>query len=63
LSPRFRWNPETGFTVGQKCMAVMLIESDNMEAARTFYESDEYTAAKFMREMAAMTDLLMIEGL
>jgi uncharacterized protein (DUF1330 family) len=44
-------------------MAVMLIESDNMEAARTFYESDEYTAAKFMREMAAMTDLLMIEGL
>ena len=41
----------------------MLIEFDNMEAARTFYESDEYPAAKIIREMAAMTDPMMIGGL
>ena len=40
----------------------MLIEFDSMDAAKTFYESDEYTAAKAIREMAAETDLLMIEG-
>ena len=40
----------------------MLIEFDNMEAAKTFYESDEYTAAKAIRQMAAKTDLLLIEG-
>ena len=43
--------------------AVMLIEFDDMEAAKTFYESDEYTAAKTIRQMAAKTDLLMIEGI
>ena len=42
--------------------AVMLIEFDIMDAAKTFYESDEYTAAKAIREMAVKTDLLMIEG-
>ena len=42
---------------------VMLIEFDSMEAAKAFYESDEYTAAKAIREMAAKTDLLMIEGI
>ena len=41
--------------------SVMLIEFDDMEAAKTFYESDEYTAAKTIRQMAAKTDLLMIE--
>ena len=41
---------------------VMLIEFDTMDAAKTFYESDEYTAAKAIREMAAKTDLLLIEG-
>ena len=41
---------------------VMLIEFDSMDAAKTFYESDEYTAAKAIREMAAETDLLLIEG-
>ena len=42
---------------------VMLIEFDNMEAAKTFYESEEYTAAKAIRQMAANTDLLMIDGI
>ena len=39
------------------------IEFDTMDAAKTFYESDEYTAAKAIREMAAKTDLLLIEGI
>ena len=43
--------------------SVMLIEFDDMEAAKTFYESDEYTAAKAIRQMAAKTDLLMIDGI
>ena len=41
----------------------MLIEFDTMDAAKTFYESDEYTVAKAIREMAAKTDLLLIEGI
>ena len=41
----------------------MLIEFDTMDAAKTFYESEEYSAAKAIREMAAHTDLLLIEGI
>ena len=55
--------PNADHREGELRGAVMLIEFDSMEAARSFYESDEYTAAKAIREMAAKTDLLMIEGL
>lgn len=41
----------------------ILIEFDDMDGARRFYESPEYTAAKAVREQAADTDLMLVEGL
>jgi uncharacterized protein (DUF1330 family) len=41
---------------------VMMIEFDSIEAARTFYTSDEYQAAKLVREQCSDTDLMLIEG-
>jgi len=40
----------------------ILIEFDSSEGARTFYESDAYTAARRVREKAAETDLLLVAG-
>jgi len=41
---------------------VMMIEFENIDAARTFYLSDEYQAAKAVRDACAETDLMIIEG-
>lgn len=41
---------------------VVVIEFDSLEAARRFYESPGYTAARKLRETAADTDLLLVEG-
>ena len=41
---------------------VMMIEFENIDAARTFYLSDEYQAAKAVRVACAETDLMIIEG-
>ena len=41
---------------------VMMIEFENIDAARTFYLSDEYQAAKAVRDACAGTDLMIIEG-
>ena len=41
---------------------VMRIEFENSDAARTFYLSDEYQAAKAVRDACAETDLMIIEG-
>ena len=41
---------------------VMLIEFESKEAANTFYYSDEYQAAKAVREACSDTDFMIIEG-
>ena len=41
---------------------VMMIEFDSVEAARTFYTTDEYQVAKLVREQCSDTDLMLIEG-
>lgn len=41
----------------------IIIEFENMEAARGFYESDAYSAARAVREQASDTDLMLVEGL
>ncbi len=41
----------------------ILIEFDGVEAARAFYESDAYTALRKIREAAAETDLMLVEGI
>jgi len=41
---------------------VMMIEFESKEAASTFYHSEEYHAAKAVREDCSDTDLMIIEG-
>ena len=41
---------------------VMMIEFDSLETARKFYLSDEYQAAKTIRDECSETDLMLIEG-
>ena len=55
-------NPEADHREGELRGTVIVIEFDDMEAARRFYESDAYTAARRVRERAAETDLLLVEG-
>ena len=40
----------------------MVIEFEDMDAARSFYESEAYTAARAVRETATETDLMLVEG-
>lgn len=55
-------NPEADHREGNLRGTVIVIEFDDMDAARRFYESDAYTAARRVRERAAETDLLLVEG-
>ena len=41
---------------------VMMIEFESKDAASTFYHSEEYQAAKIVREECADTDLMIAEG-
>ena len=41
---------------------VMMIEFDSLDAARKFYLSEEYQAAKAIRDMCSEADLMLIEG-
>jgi uncharacterized protein (DUF1330 family) len=40
----------------------MMIEFESKKAAETFYFSEEYQAAKAVREACSDTDLMIIEG-
>ena len=42
---------------------VMMIEFDSLEAARRFYLSDDYQAAKAVRDQCSDTDLMLVEGI
>ncbi|HAJ83454.1 MAG: DUF1330 domain-containing protein [Planktomarina sp.] len=41
---------------------VMMIEFDSLKTAETFYLSDDYQAAKVIRDECSETDLMLIEG-
>ena len=41
---------------------VMMIEFESKQAAHTFYNSEEYQAAKAVREECSDTDFMIIEG-
>ena len=41
----------------------MMIEFENIETARKFYFSEEYQAAKAIRDECSETDLMLIEGI
>lgn len=55
LNPTIKEGPESGLAV--------VIEFENLEAANFFYHSDDYTAAKAIRLLAAETDLIIAEGI
>ena len=54
------YNPEN--KEGKQSGIVTVIEFENMNQARKFYESKEYSKAKKIRESSAETDLILVEG-
>ena len=56
-------NPAADHREGNLRGTTIVIEFESMDSAKRFYESDEYTAARKTREMAAETDLLLVEGI
>ena len=47
---------------GSLAGVVMMIEFESKEVAEKFYFSEEYQAAKAIRDECADTDLMIIEG-
>jgi uncharacterized protein (DUF1330 family) len=56
-------NPEPEIMEGPKSGVSVVIEFDDIETARAFYHSEDYTEARTIREQAAETDLILVEGL
>jgi uncharacterized protein (DUF1330 family) len=56
-------NPAPDHREGAAHGLCILIEFDSLDQARSFYTSDAYTAARLIREQAAETDLVLVEGL
>jgi uncharacterized protein (DUF1330 family) len=56
-------NPAPDYREGTSRGIAIVIEFENMDAARRFYESDAYAAARAVREKAAETDLMLVEGI
>tara|TARA_B100001059_G_scaffold191332_1_gene194459 strand:+ start:812 stop:1102 length:291 start_codon:yes stop_codon:yes gene_type:complete len=55
--------PEVERREGDLTGLVVMLEFPSVEMARTFYESESYTAAKLVREGGSSTDLCIVEGL
>ena len=55
MTPTIKEGADSGIAV--------VIEFESLGAANTFYHSDDYTAAKAIRLLAAETDLIIAEGL
>jgi uncharacterized protein (DUF1330 family) len=47
---------------GQARARNVVVEFDSVEAARSFYFSEDYQAAKKMREYAATVEYVIVEG-
>ena len=54
--------PNPDVREGKNLGIALIIEFENIETARKFYESEKYQAAKAVRELAADTDLILVEG-
>ena len=55
-------NPAADYREGAVRGITIIIEFDDIATAKSFYESDAYTVARKVREQAAETDLLLVEG-
>tara|TARA_A100001015_G_C14957045_1_gene699226 strand:- start:390 stop:677 length:288 start_codon:yes stop_codon:yes gene_type:complete len=56
-------NPYPDLREGENAGLVIALEFESIEHAKRFYESDEYSAAKIVREMACSTELVLVEGI
>ena len=56
-------NPNPDLREGGNAGLVIVLEFESIEKARTFYESEEYAAAKMIREKACSTELVLVEGI
>ena len=54
--------PNPDVREGENLGIALVIEFENIDIARKFYESEKYQAAKAIRELAAETDLILAEG-
>lgn len=54
--------PNPDIREGKDSGLALVIEFESIQTARKFYESEEYQAAKAVRELAADTDLILAEG-
>ena len=55
-------NPTLEVREGRESGIVVVIEFENIEHARNFYESEKYTEAKKVRELASEAQLILVEG-
>ena len=56
-------NPSPDVREGSDSGVAIVIEFESIEGARKFYESDKYTEARAVRELAADTDLILVGGM
>ena len=56
-------NPSPEIREGSDSGVAIVIEFESIESARKFYESDKYTEARAVRELAADNDLVLVEGI
>ena len=55
-------NPTPEVREGRESGIAIVIEFDSIESARNFYESEKYTEAKAVRELASEAELILVEG-
>ena len=55
-------NPTPEVREGRESGVAVVIEFDSIESARNFYESEKYTEAKAVRELASESDFILVEG-
>ena len=56
-------NPSPDVREGSDSGLAIVIEFESIEGARNFYESGKYTEARAVRELAADTELILVEGM
>ena len=56
-------NPSPDVREGSDSGLAIVIEFENIEGARKFYESDKYIEARAVRELASDTELILVEGM
>ena len=54
--------PSPDVREGENLGTVVIIEFESIDAARKFYESEKYQAAKAVRELASNAHLVLVEG-